>query len=94
LEWWNKTVYLKGLIDAGKEITYIPLDISANVLETIENIFLPVCLMLKIIESIAGDLRQWSLKERKIRKLYFYGFNIGNGSIESAHGILELVKST
>ncbi|MFB0945590.1 MAG: L-histidine N-alpha-methyltransferase [Spirosomataceae bacterium] len=92
----TKTVYfLKGLIDAGKEITYIPLDISANVLE-INREHISARLPDLIIESIAGDYFETmkSLKERNNPKIVlFMGSNIGNFKDESAVDFLKLVKS-
>lgn len=92
----TKTVYfLKGLMDAGKEITYIPLDISANVLEINRKHMLARLPELKI-EPIAGDYFETmkSLKERKNPKIVlFMGSNIGNFKDENAVEFLKLVKS-
>jgi dimethylhistidine N-methyltransferase len=92
----TKTVhFLTELISAGKEITYIPLDISANVLEINREHILKSLPELKI-ESIAGDYFETmkSLKERKNPKVVlFMGSNIGNFKDENAVDFLKLVKS-
>lgn len=92
----TKTVYfLKELMAAGKEITYIPLDISANVLE-INRKHISARLPELKIESIAGDYFETmkALKERKNPKLIlFMGSNIGNFKDEKAVDFLKLVKS-
>lgn len=92
----TKTVhFLQGLMDAGKEITYIPLDISTNVLNINKNHISKQLPDLQI-ESIAGDYFETmeALKERKNPKIVlFMGSNIGNFQDEKAVDFLRLVKS-
>lgn len=92
----TKTVYfLKALMDVGKEITYIPLDISDNVLKINKEHISSQLPGLKI-EPIAGDYFETmkALKERNNPKLVlFMGSNIGNFKDEKAVDFLKLVKS-
>lgn len=92
----TKTVhFLKGLINAGKNITYLPLDISANVLKINEKNVQSQLPNLEI-ESIAGDYFETMqlLKSRQKPKLIlFMGSNIGNFQDEKAVDFLKLVKS-
>lgn len=92
----TKTVHLlKGLMHAGKKITYIPLDISSNVLKINEKLISSQLPDLKI-EPLAGDYFETmkALKERKNTKLIlFMGSNIGNFKDAKAVEFLQLVKS-
>ena len=92
----SKTVHLlKGLIGAGKEITYIPLDISSNVLK-INKLHIEKQLPELQVEPIAGDYFETmkALKGRRNAKLIlFMGSNIGNFKDENAVEFLKLVKS-
>lgn len=92
----TKTVHLlEGLMKAGKEITYIPLDISVNVLKINKEHVSKHLPGLKV-EPVAGDYFRTMeyLKARNNPKLIlFMGSNIGNFKDESAVDFLKLVKS-
>lgn len=91
-----KTVtLLKELKRAGKEINYVPLDISPDVLETNKENLLRELPQLSI-EPIAGDYFKTmaNLKSRTRPKLVlFLGSNIGNFKGQSGVDFLKLVKS-
>lgn len=92
----SKTVHLlKGLMEAGKKVSYIPLDISANVL-AINQKYVSASLPNLEIEPISGDYFQTmeKLKQREKPKLIlFLGSNIGNFQDEKAVEFIKLVKS-
>jgi L-histidine Nalpha-methyltransferase len=87
--------FLKGLIAAGKEISYIPLDISTNVLD-INKKYISSQIPSLEIEPISGDYFE-TMEKLKIRKkpklILFLGSNIGNYQDEKAVEFIMLVKS-
>lgn len=91
----SKTViFLKEAFKTGKSLTYIPLDISPDILEINRNLIKNELPKLKV-EPIPGDYSHTfeSLKERKTPKLIlFLGSNIGNFPGEKATEFIRFVN--
>ncbi|SOE19657.1 dimethylhistidine N-methyltransferase [Spirosomataceae bacterium TFI 002] len=92
----SKTVHmLSNLLEMGKKVHYIPLDISANVLK-INCDLVQSKLPSLDIEAIAGDYFD-TMKALKLRKnpklVLFLGSNIGNFKDERAIEFIKLIKS-
>ncbi len=89
----SKTLhFLKQLVEAGKEITYYPMDISEKVLETNQRLVsqaipnLPIC-------PVHGDYFKTleSIKRLHPKMMLFMGSNIGNYPNSTAVNFLKLV---
>ncbi len=85
-------ILLKHLVDQQVEFTYLPIDISGNVLEQLQDSLaqeLPTC-KVNIMPYEYFDALERINAESKLRKvILFLGSNIGNFTGERAHQFLQ-----
>ncbi|GGH11799.1 L-histidine N(alpha)-methyltransferase [Mucilaginibacter phyllosphaerae] len=92
----KSTRLLKYLIDNNADFTYLPIDISENVISYL-NITLPVTLPGIKIEGLNGEYFQMLKKAAAIsnrrKVVLFLGSNIGNMPVEAAKGFCEELRN-
>uniref|UniRef100_UPI0035935CDD L-histidine N(alpha)-methyltransferase n=1 Tax=Aquiflexum sp. TaxID=1872584 RepID=UPI0035935CDD len=88
------SIFLKAVLEAGKKITYIPMDISSDILEINRN-YIKELLPDLPFEPLAGDYLQ-TIKtlasKSKPRLVMFMGSNIGNFPGEKAIEFIQFVN--
>ncbi len=92
----KSTQLLKYLIDNKADFTYLPIDISENVISYL-NITLPVTLPGIKIEGLNGEyfdmLRKAAAISNKRKVVMFLGSNIGNMPVADAQGFCKELRN-
>jgi dimethylhistidine N-methyltransferase len=87
---------LEGLLRAGVDFTYLPIDISANVIRELES-SLPETLPGLKVRGLQGEyfpmLEQAAQQTERNRVVLFLGSNIGNIPVEETGGFLKELRS-
>lgn len=87
---------IDALHDLDAEFTFKPLDISANVLELLEERLRPGRPWLDMV-PIAGNYMDWLAQPRRpgVRRVFaFMGSNLGNFDPDAARGFLRDIRSS
>lgn len=85
-------VLLKHLVDQDVEFTYLPIDISANVLEQLQDslaIEIPQCEVTTMPYEYFDALERINAESKQRKVILFLGSNIGNFTGERAHLFLQ-----
>jgi L-histidine N-alpha-methyltransferase len=92
---WKTELLLRELIDSGAGFTYVPVDISASVLNTLEKRLGQSLPHLSIIPVNEQNERVMThLPEKPARKVFlFMGANIGNYEVDAAAAFVKKIAS-